>query len=573
MNTANWTNVAKLFTKHWDKLKNSLRIDSQLKDNPEVFLELVKNSCSNILQDNTYQINDTITNVKQLIKKTNPENRATMMLDIYKNFSKHTDKKKTDSEVFTNIGGFTEALRKAYRRNPRPFLNMDSKFLEVSFGTGICFTAMLSFLMDTLVSDAALTYGTGKRARALSEDDLRKHILDHMLYGCELQAIFIPITLHILDPNQTSVNLPKHLITGDSLEVSDWTFGGDVPNGKFDVVFGNPPYNETSKKYRYFKEAWANAKEAKALHLAFTRLAVDLLKVKGLLIYITRASVCVNDTAQDFRTSVLLKYFDILNIWIPQAGTLFDNAQTTGMVLIAQFDPERTENSDTIFERYMNNQDHQCRYRLEKNTNIIPLLWHENTVTIYNQYKNLENLFESQKGIKPDGVVVKKNGKPVTFINDKGEEIEQRSNDPKDPNGIHPFLVKLNKNEKEESKTNVDRIRKTIFDRKTEVLDPKLLCPSGCSDASGSQVKWLENIFEDVNGEYVYSDNIVATALQGNHTTDSLRKCLEHPISQVYGSLFRIDRNTSAAFYRHFSYDMKPESFEDHVQLWAKKQI
>lgn len=567
-----WDNLVK---KHWKNMEECVKITNGDKViDCDTFINICKSTVSNKVQSNEYVLNDTISDVEESLRKKTDKQRLEIMIDIYKKNSEFMEKKKSHSEVFTNINGFEEGLRKAYRKDPSPFLNINSKFLEVSFGTGICLVGILNFLMETLISDAAVMYGTGKEARSMNDSELKKHILDNMLYGCELQDIFAPLALFALDPDQTSTKFAKHLITGDSLEVNDWTFDGDVPNGKFDVVFGNPPYNEIDKDYDYFKEEWADAKETKSLHLAFIRLAVDLLKAKGLIIFITRASVCVNDTAKSFRKNILLNFFDILNIWIPRKGTLFDNAQTTGMLLVARFDPERTVNSETEFARYMNEQDHRCVYQLEKDTDTIPLLWHEHTVDIYKEWGSLKDPLLAQKGIKPDGTIVKKNGNTQTTIDNNGDELEERTNGPKDPNGKNPFLIKLNKNDKETSRTNVDRIRKNVKeDRKTEIKDKKLLCPSGCTDADSNKVQFLENIFEDTAGEWAYSDNIVAIGIPTNHTTGSLRSFLEHPITQIYGSLFRVDRNTSAAFYRRFSYNMDVNKFKDEIKTWAEKQI
>jgi hypothetical protein len=48
---------------------------------------------------------------------------------------------------------------------------------------------------------------------------------------------------------------------------------------------------------------------------------------------------------------------------------------------------------------------------------------------------------------------------------------------------------------------------------------------------------------------------------------------LEDPVAQIYGSLFRIDRNTSAAHYRMFSYDMSQVKFKKDLIKWSKSAV
>ena len=535
----------KKFIEYWPKLAGAVGIE-EFENDPERLIELVKQTLNSSTESTEFMLQDALDNTVLKLNNSTPEQTTVLALDIWKKLADANDKKKSHSEVFTKYDGALLSIRKAFRRNPQPFLSMDSKFIEISFGTGNFIQAMVSFLMESLRNPIAVH---NKRANKMTDDELRCYILDNMIYGVELQSHFPPLALYILDKEGRCKNLPKHLYQGDSLTF-DYVFDGEPMLGKFDVVFGNPPYNVIDQrdrhKYKYSNEKWVSSREAGALHTYFIRLAQDLLKCGGMILYVTRASVLVGEVLNDFREQVLKKNFDIQMVFLPQPGTLFEGAQTTGMTLMAvKKDPE-SPRTPTEYTRFIGDLEYSCSYTIKETDEKIPLLWHPHTVKIWEAYSQLNNRFKTFKGISRDDVA---------------------------KTGPYDIVDSITKSGPVFGKT--DKARVKVANGKglgAERVDPKVLVSSGCTDAFGTTVRWLENYFNDVNGQYNYTGNVIAIVL-GNRTGDEIVDILKDPITQIYGSLFRIDRNTSAAHYRMLSYDIDTVTFDQEIVEWAKNLV
>lgn len=539
--TTNWD---KDLLEYWEQLKDAVGIE-EFKDNPQELFKRVKQTLNNNVESTEFMLDDTIEKIEVKLKNSDSKELSAFGHDVTAKIAEANNKKKTHSEVFTKHEGALQVIRQAYRKNPQTFLNLDSTFCEVSFGTGNFILAMVDFLMESLRSKAACTYGTGNRANEMTEEELRTYILDNMIYGVELQAHFPPMAIYFLDPENKSKNLEKHLYQGNSL-LFDYVFDGVDMMGKFDVVFGNPPYNvieaNERNKYKYSNESWVSTREAGALHTYFIRLAQDLLKTGGMMLYVTRASVLVADNVSDFREQVLKTHFDIQLVYIPQAGTLFEGAQTTGMGLLAvKKDPE-TQRTPTRFIRFINNVEHECEYTIKDNDTRIPLLWGNETIEIWNKLSVLKNRFETYKGIGRSEVV----------------EGEYKLLDSIGKNGAVYATTNFNKTSKR-SKSGAGR------------TDVKVCVSTGCTDATGERLYWLEGLVKDIAGELEYTGNICG--IVNKSSLDEIEAILKDPVITVYGSLFRTDRNVSSAHYRMISYDYSKDMISRETQKWTKAQL
>lgn len=544
-NTMKEMDVFENIIKYWPQLSSAYGVD-EFENDPEALIKLVKQVLNSDVESTEFMLQDAFDNTYRKLNNSTSEQRTILTLDIYKKLADANDKKKSHSEVFTKYEGALLTIRKAYRRNPKPFLDMNSKIIEISFGTGNFIQAMVVFLMESLRNPLALQ---SARANAMSDEELRCYILDNMIYGVELQSHFPPLALYILDPENKCKNLSKHLYQGDSL-LFDYTFDGVPMMGQFDLVFGNPPYNVIERKergkYKYSNEAWVSSREAGALHTYFIRLSHDLLKKGGMVLFVTRASVLVGDVLSDFREHIIKPKFDVQMVYMPEKDTLFEGAQTTGMsLMMVKKDPEDPRTA-TEYTRFMDGLEYSCSYTIKDTDEKIPLLWHPNTVKIWEEYSQLDNRFETYKGISRDDVVT---------------------------NGQYDIVDSITKSGPVFGKTNKARVR--VNEGRgigAERTDPKVLVSSGCTDSFGTTVKWFESYFDDQVGQYNYTGNVIAIVLKkkkGKEIVD----ILNNPIVQIYGSLFRIDRNTSAAHYRMFSYDMDSVVFDEGINAWAKTAV
>jgi hypothetical protein len=99
------------------------------------------------------------------------------------------------------------------------------------------------------------------------KDEREKHILENMLYGVELQAKNLLITLQRLDSKE---KYKLNISNNNALEFDYW-------DEKFDIIIGNPPYQDNS----------GNKGTGHTLWDKFVTIALEkLLKPNGYLVYV-----------------------------------------------------------------------------------------------------------------------------------------------------------------------------------------------------------------------------------------------------------------------------------------------
>jgi hypothetical protein len=159
---------------------------------------------------------------------------------------------KSFGEVFTPdslISDMVSKLPKNVWKNP------DLKWLDNSCGSGNFLVFIKNKLMRTL-SDVII-----------DKDEREKHILENMLYGVELQAKNCLIAKYRLDKDEKyALNVVQH----NALTFDYWDM-------QFDIVVGNPPYNDNS----------GNRGSGHTLWTEFVKLAYNkLVKPEGYLVYV-----------------------------------------------------------------------------------------------------------------------------------------------------------------------------------------------------------------------------------------------------------------------------------------------
>jgi hypothetical protein len=155
-------------------------------------------------------------------------------------------------EVFTPeflIKDMLSKLPKSVWRNP------NLKWLDNSCGSGNFLIYVKNKLMVSLADVIP------------DKNEREKHILENMLYGVELQAKNLYITLYRLDKED---KYKTNFAQSNALEFDYW-------NEQFDIIIGNPPYQENN----------GNKGTGHTLWDKFVTLAVGkLLKQNGYLVYV-----------------------------------------------------------------------------------------------------------------------------------------------------------------------------------------------------------------------------------------------------------------------------------------------
>lgn len=168
---------------------------------------------------------------------------------------------KIDAKVFGAV--FTERTLINLMMDHVPdsqWIDPNAKWIDPACGSGNFLVYFRDRLMKSLV------------AWEPDENLRRKHILENMIYGVELQHKHHFSCCLILDPKR-EFNL--NIVCGDSLK-TEWDF-------KFDVVGGNPPFQEPSES----KKKSSKSRGQKALWTDFVDLAFNnLLKINGYLVFV-----------------------------------------------------------------------------------------------------------------------------------------------------------------------------------------------------------------------------------------------------------------------------------------------
>ena len=111
----------------------------------------------------------------------------------------------------------------------------------------------------------------------------KRHILENMIYVCELNKNNIKIYKRIFDRNK---KYKLNIYSGDTLNL-------DIKNyfniNYFDVIIGNPPYNKGSVRSPLIKKKKGDQKH-ETIWTKFITKSLEILKPKGYLVFITPLS-------------------------------------------------------------------------------------------------------------------------------------------------------------------------------------------------------------------------------------------------------------------------------------------
>jgi superfamily II DNA or RNA helicase len=207
--------------------------------------------------------------------------------------------KKNFGEVYTPpelIKIMANVLVKCY---PDVFSNIDYKFLDPSSGMGNFPVVLYFLLMD------------GLKDLIKNENKRRKHILEKMIYMCELNPKNVELTKSILNPkNKYKLNI----FCGSYLDLNpfkEWSVN------KFNVILGNPPYQD--------KDASGDNK----LYLDFTNISLNYLLEDGFLTFITPRNIIDYLLMNDKNRCKITKLYDIQYLSIETINEYFKGVGST----------------------------------------------------------------------------------------------------------------------------------------------------------------------------------------------------------------------------------------------------
>ena len=221
--------------------------------------------------------------------------------------------KKQFGEVFTPMNLINEML------DILPFeiwKDKNLKWFDPSTGIGNFQIAVYLRLMESL------------KNKIVNNKERKKHILENMLYMCEINKKNVLLCKQIFDINN-EYNL--HIYEGDTLKFEPLKI---FKVDKFDIILGNPPFNRGDIKLQN-KKIVSNKNET--IWNKFVEKGFEWLKINGFLLFITplswlKKSNPIHDLLLDkyiiwMKLTDNLKSREIINADIPISFFVLQNTQ------------------------------------------------------------------------------------------------------------------------------------------------------------------------------------------------------------------------------------------------------
>ena len=168
----------------------------------------------------------------------------------------------------------------------------------------------------------------------------KKHILENMLYMVELNKKNVFVCKQIFDINNEY-----------KLNVYNEDFLKFKSNIQFDIIMGNPPYQE------------ANATGDNKLYLNFTKISLSLLKKDGLLLFITPRNILEYLLFLDKNRKYINNFYQINYIAIETSNKYFPNVGSSFTYFLIK---KTIYNHSTIIEYMFNDKIEKIELLLEK---------------------------------------------------------------------------------------------------------------------------------------------------------------------------------------------------------------
>lgn len=223
----------------------------QLQSPLNVLLKLVQNNYKKL--NDAREIFEVISN--RMGTLDNPEE---LVAFIGQHLKPKELEKKQNGEVFTPPSLIQDKFDKLTIADPSIWCDPSKKFLDPANGIGNYPALAYHRLME------------GLKKAIPDEASRKKHIIENMLYMCELNKKNVEVSRKVFDPEGVYA---MKLYQGSFLDLNpkeEW----DVD--KFDVVFGNPPYQPPSNGKKGGKSLWPT----------FVEKSIGFLKPDGFLVFV-----------------------------------------------------------------------------------------------------------------------------------------------------------------------------------------------------------------------------------------------------------------------------------------------
>ena len=308
--------------------------------------------------------------------------RTSKLLEfINENLTPNLKNKKEHGEVFTPISLVKEMLDKLPKN---VWINPDLKWLDPSVGIGNFAIIVYLELMKGLENWEP------------DEEKRRKHILENMLYMVDISKKNIYILKKIFCDSEYKLNIFEGSF------IDDVQYKVYNPEIQFDIIIGNPPYNDSG----------GISTGGKNLYTKFLNKSIDLLNKKnGEILFITPISIfkTTNDKKTDLFEKISNLNINFINFNEPKK--FFTVGSTFCYYNIS------THNRKKTFKTVLNNKEINGEI-YDINFNWLPLIPNKKTYSILQKtMKNNLNCIREDKPITLKNKVYFKRKNHINYNN------------------------------------------------------------------------------------------------------------------------------------------------------------
>lgn len=449
------------------------------------FIELYFNQLCNILSTGRFKTFEDFMNRILIDKKD-----SYLMVELKRNISEFIEKyekvSKLESKLFGEVFTPRQLIDEMLDTLPEDiWKNKDLKWLDPAVGIGNFPAAILDRLMvglEEVIND---------------EDQRRKHILEEMLYMCDISTKNLFLLYQLFDcNNEFKLNVYRGSFLSEDFDKhmkEVWRLDG------FDVVVGNPPYQ------------LSNATGDNKLYLDFSKKSMDVLLDLGNLLFITPKNIIDYILLCDKNRTYFNKFYQIEYMAVDTPSKYFIGVGSTFLY----FNLKKDEYKRMTKVKYLNfHKEEVCSEILLERGNSIPNILSTIDLSIISKIRKYNNSFKFKK--------MKINGREFRI---RKKQIDS---------GIVSIL-----NDDEYKYPVIDGINKgkpfpgKVFYMKENFSDniPKLiingsgyLCPSF-----------------DKYGEYFLSDNMIYIELENENQYHNILKVLNSKIVKYWLNQFRLN--------------------------------
>lgn len=178
------------------------------------------------------KVENVIRKIRYNLKKAAPRQIIDVISEEHKITSINTKK---FGEVLTPYELIEKGFDQLLQVDPDFFKNPEHKILDPTLGTGRMLAVAYEYFMEGIV------------AIFPDEEERRRHIIEHCLYGVEIQELNYEISLLAFNSEIKGgdYNYKTNIYHGDFLKVEEIK---ELEGMKFDFIVSNPPYNKAYKK-------------------------------------------------------------------------------------------------------------------------------------------------------------------------------------------------------------------------------------------------------------------------------------------------------------------------------------